>query len=381
MRTGKPKSRYFENDPMSVQSFSFVFMILSVSAIFVFVFPAFSESSQEFASTAIGSAEESMISAYDAVLETEKTGENVSGLSARLNEAGTFLAAARMSYNNEDFDNATRFANSSRNIGEEVRNDAIRLKDWSLTEGLQRMQFTMIASFVGVVSVALGSHLVWRFLKKRYCNSNFRRRGSGCGFLMNVEAYRGWFAAGSLALMLAAASPTLALFIRVPSGSERFSELWLLGPSHMAEDYPFNVRANETYSVYVGVGNHLGYSSFYRVYVKFRNETQPLPDASNSTPSSLSELYEFDFVVPENQVWEELLDFTFHIAAHSNDFVTVESLLINDVTFMVNGTALWNVEREGFFYQLFFELWLFNNMSQNFEYHNRFVSLWLNMTT
>ena len=158
---------------MSVLRFSWVFMALSVFAIFVFISPVFTESSQEFASTTIESAEESMVSAYKAVLEAEKAGGNVSGLFARLNEAGELLASARMSFNHRDFDNATRFADLSRNIGVEVGNGAIRLKDWALSEGLQRVQFTMIASFVGVVSLALGSFLVWRFLKKRYSSSGF----------------------------------------------------------------------------------------------------------------------------------------------------------------------------------------------------------------
>src|SRR3972149_9690848 len=99
---------------------------------------------------------------------------------------------------------------------------------------------------------------------------------------MNLEDYRTVFAASSLALMLFVAVPTLGFIVPFPSGAERFSELWVLGPNHMAKDYPFNVRVNESYSVFVGGGNHLGVSSYYLVYVKFRNQTQPLPNAATS---------------------------------------------------------------------------------------------------
>jgi len=197
---------------------------------------------------------------------------------------------------------------------------------------------------------------------------------------MNVEVYRGWFIAGSLTLMLVAATPALTLFINMPSGSERFSELWLLGPDKKAEDYPFNVRANETYRVYVGVGNHLGYSAYYRVYVKFRNQTQPLPVASNATPSTLPELYEFDFFVMDSAVWETLLKFKILDVQRSNGFMILKSLSINEVTYLIDGFSAWDSVRNGFYYQLFFELSLYNMTSRRFGFHNRFVSIWLNAT-
>ena len=46
----------------------------------------------------------------------------------------------------------------------------------------------------------------------------------------------------SLAGVLLAVSPALSTSVSFPTGGERFSELWLLGPNHMADDYPFNVR-------------------------------------------------------------------------------------------------------------------------------------------
>jgi len=197
---------------------------------------------------------------------------------------------------------------------------------------------------------------------------------------MNVEVYRGWFIVGSLTLMLAAAAPTLTLFINMPIGSERFSELWLLGPDKKAEDYPFNVRVNETYRVYVGVGNHLGYSAYYRVYVKFRNQTQPLPVASNATPSTLPELCEFDFFVMDSTVWEALLKFEILGVQRLNGSMIVKSLSINEITYLIDSFSAWNSVRNGFYYQLFFELWLYNMTSQSFGFHNRFVGIWLNVT-
>lgn len=88
---------------------------------------------------------------------------------------------------------------------------------------------------------------------------------------MNLEEYRTLFAVATLGLISIAAFPTLSLVVPFPRSAERFSELWVLGSNHMAEDYPFNVRVGEEDRVFVGVGNHMGYSSYYKVYVKFRS--------------------------------------------------------------------------------------------------------------
>jgi len=204
--------------------------------------------------------------------------------------------------------------------------------------------------------------------------------GQGGVVLAKVEEYRGLYVTGSLVLMLIVAVPTFSLFIRIPDGSEEFSELWLLGPTLKAEGYPFNVQVNESYLVYVGVGNRLGRSAYYRVYVKLRNQTQPLPVASNSSASMLSPLYEFDVFVRDDEVWEKPLDFAVLEVSTANDSMLLSSLQVNGFVFQVDDVSLWDEERGGFFYQLFFELWYYNMTLSSFQYHNRFVGLWLNMT-
>lgn len=347
---------------MSVLKFPLVLMMFLVFASQFFLFPPFAEAPESEAASALISAEEAVVSGYQAVLSAENVESNVSGLFVRLNNAGKLLAAARMSYRNGDFDTANLLAGLSKNIGEGVQNDAVKLKDTALSEGSQRHLFTIVASVAGVAAIALGSFGAWHRLRKKY------------------GQYRGWFIAGSSALMLLVAVPASALYVHVASGSESFSELWLLGPGHKAEDYPFSVKANQTYSVYVGVGNHLGYSGYYQVRVKFRNETQPLPVDSNATPSALQTLYEFNFFVRNRQVWETLLSFRITNAELSGDFLILNRLLIDEMTFLVDSYSYWDRARNGFYYQLFFELWLYNMTSQSFQYHSRFTSLWLNIT-
>jgi len=197
---------------------------------------------------------------------------------------------------------------------------------------------------------------------------------------VNLEDYRTLFAVVTLVLILVAAFPTLSLVVAFPGGAERFSELWVLGPNRMAEDYPFNVRVGEEYRIFVGVGNHMGSSSYYMVCVKFRNQSQPLPDVSNSLPSSLAPLFEFRFFIVDGESWEAPLTFAFLEVSGLEDACLVRRMMINDVVFSVDSPSSWDSENNGFYYQLFFELWLYDVTSRGFRFHDRFVGIWLNVT-
>jgi len=174
-------------------------------------------------------------------------------------------------------------------------------------------------------------------------------------------------------------SPTLSLIIHWPGG-EKFSELWILGPEHMVKDYPFNVNVNGSYKVYVGVSNHMGSSAYYIVYVKFRNQTEPLPNSTDETPSPLPPLYEYRVFVQDGDSWEASLTFSFPSVSKIENRCLVKAIKINDVVFTANKPAMWDINSTGYYYQLFLELWIYDLQSKAFRFHNRFVGLWLNVT-
>ena len=193
---------------------------------------------------------------------------------------------------------------------------------------------------------------------------------------MNLENAKLFYVLSCIALGLVILSPTLFAVAPFPEG-KRFSELVLLGPNHMIESVAFNVSLNKPSTVYLGVGNHMGESEYYTVYVKLRNQTQPLPVASNSSPSMLPVLYEFDVFVGNDDVWEKPLDFAVSDVSTVNDSMLLRSLQVNGFAFQVDEVSLWDEERSGFYYQLFSELWYYNMTLSSFQYHNRFVGLWL----
>ena len=197
---------------------------------------------------------------------------------------------------------------------------------------------------------------------------------------MNLGEYRTVFTVGGLILVLVASAPTVSLFLPFSIEGERFSELWVLGSGHMAEDYPFDVKADLSYLVYVGVGNHMGSSMYYNVVVKFRNQSEPLPNATAGTPSPLPLLYEYRVFLGDGEGWEIPVTFSFSGVSFFDNRSFVEVFKVDELAFGVDKVALWNAESDGYYYQVFIELWIYNAESDRFHYHNRFVNRWLNMT-
>jgi len=175
------------------------------------------------------------------------------------------------------------------------------------------------------------------------------------------------------------ASPALVLVLPA-RGAERFSELYVLGPTHMAEGYPFNVKPFENYSVFLGIVNHMGSSVYYVLCAKIRNQSEPLPNSTAGNPSPLPTLYESRVSLLDGGVWETPLDFSFAEFTFPGNSCSLEGLTINGVTYRINEATSWDSEKRGFFFQIFFELWTYDPESENFSFHNRFVGIWLNMT-
>ena len=198
---------------------------------------------------------------------------------------------------------------------------------------------------------------------------------------MRFQEYRVVFLIVIVVLALLAASPAFSRLLVLPK-TESFSEMWILGPNHMAEDYPFNITDGHDYDIFLGLVNRLGYAAYYRVELKFRNQTQSAPNSFNRTHSSLRPLLGINSFVPDEGSWELPVRFSFYYD-HNEDKSEIffHSLAFNDVVLDLQGySAVWNSTRQTFSGNLFFELWIFNNETNEFYYHERFVNLQLNMT-
>jgi len=91
-------------------------------------------------------------------------------------------------------------------------------------------------------------------------------------------------------------------------------------------------------------------------------------------------LYEYRLFLQDDESWETPLTFSFSGVSFFENESLVTSFTVDDDVFGVDKSALWDDEDNGYFYQLFLELWIYKAESDAFEFHNRFVGVWLNMT-
>lgn len=199
---------------------------------------------------------------------------------------------------------------------------------------------------------------------------------------MRLHDYRVLFMAVTGILTLLVASPALSRLLVLPR-TEFFTEFWILDSNHRTDAYPFNITRGHNYTVFLGIGNYLGHFAYYLVEVKFRNQTQSAPNSFNRTSSSLPSLFNISAFVADEGVWERHLTFSFDYNYNENrSRIEFDSLTLNNVTLGIrNYTVAWSSAKNASLGNLFFETWIYTGTTGYFQYHERFVSLWLNMTS
>ncbi len=57
------------------------------------------------------------------------------------------------------------------------------------------------------------------------------------------------------------------------------------------------------------------------------------------------------------------------------------AVVVNGMAFSVNSSTSFDSETDGFYFQLFFELWRYDVELKTFSFHDRFVGIWLKLET
>ena len=145
--------------------------LLILALLFLFLLPVFTSrvgaSSEDTATLAITQAEETFASAYEAVLEAEQAGANVSELLDRLNIAAEHLAEARMLYRLGDFDGAVNSADLSK-PEMDVKTEAEQLKIDAQTFWDTNLLDRITVPIAGVTVVILATFIAWQIFKRHY---------------------------------------------------------------------------------------------------------------------------------------------------------------------------------------------------------------------
>jgi len=172
--------------------------------------------------------------------------------------------------------------------------------------------------------------------------------------------------------------PTLFSVIPIPKG-ESFTELWLLQSHNQIETGKLSILQTRSYTVNLGVANHMGDPEYYRIYAKLRLPNEPLPNKTLELESPMEPLLEYRLFLRDNEIWNKEFSFSFGKISYEEKVASVSDLSLDVHTLKLNKIVPWDEARSGFYCQLFFELWVYNSTVSHFQYHNRYVSVWLQL--
>ena len=116
----------------------------------------------------IDEAEQAIAIGFEAALDAEQAGANVSSLLVKLNEGTVLLSAARMALEDGDPDEASRLSGLSIEIGAQVESEALILRTEASNAAHSKFQLYLASSAVAIVIVLLATLFGYRLVKKRY---------------------------------------------------------------------------------------------------------------------------------------------------------------------------------------------------------------------
>jgi hypothetical protein len=188
------------------------------------------------------------------------------------------------------------------------------------------------------------------------------------------------FLSVTIAVALIVATPAISHYVVFPKQESRFTEFWLLGPDHTADNLPYNTTSGSAYSIYLGIANHLGYTGYYHIEVKLRNYTEPGPNDTLGTPSGLPSIFRIPAFVPDKESREVPLSFSFNYSLNlETQKASFSNIILNDVTINLAPWVLsYNLPLTEYDWNLFFELWIYDSGSNSFQYHGQSLGIHLN---
>jgi hypothetical protein len=116
----------------------------------------------------LNAAENAISEAFNAVLEAEKTGQDITSLLDQLDTASGLLSDAKNAYRSGNIESTASYANQIIQIVNTVKAQAETLKE----EGIKKSQVALIeavvVSVVGIIACLVAFFFGWKFFKKAY---------------------------------------------------------------------------------------------------------------------------------------------------------------------------------------------------------------------
>jgi CHASE3 domain sensor protein len=151
-----------------------VLLIIAFGTSFFTVHYAFAQTDQTASKLQV--ANNAVEQAFNAVLDAEKAGANVTDLLVQLNNAAGILAQAENSYRTGDSNTAAAQADSVLPIAQEVTTAAQNAKQTALISSQNAFWSNIAFTVIGVFVFVLALFLVWRWFKRRYVNNVYQAK-------------------------------------------------------------------------------------------------------------------------------------------------------------------------------------------------------------
>jgi hypothetical protein len=143
-------------------------IILLTIVVFFSTFPKVFAYNREDADTALKEAMKAITACYEAAVNAEKAGANITELAAILNEAGDLYSRAVLAYETEDFDSTVRLAKESQSVLDGFVLEADALREAASEQRYWDFMINVVGSTVGTFAVILVSFALWTLLKRKY---------------------------------------------------------------------------------------------------------------------------------------------------------------------------------------------------------------------
>jgi hypothetical protein len=120
------------------------------------------------AASSVANADAAVRQAFNATLNAERAGANVSDLLVRLNDAGAVLGEAEVALRNGNMSDAAGKASQCISMAQSVASDAGALRTWALDGARTWWWAYLTFSVVGISVFVVVLAVVWRRFKRGY---------------------------------------------------------------------------------------------------------------------------------------------------------------------------------------------------------------------
>jgi hypothetical protein len=162
-----------------------------------------------------------------------------------------------------------------------------------------------------------------------------------------------------------------AYVIITPGPTEKFFQLYVLGPNGIAANYyPNNstyLKVGENVNWHVGVVNDMGSVQLVAIRIKLGNLTIDAPNDTLATPSPAPMVAEFKQFMPDNGTWE--MPFSWEVKNYTttpDGHVLTLTLAINNATYTIQNPPTCVGSSCNF--RMIFELWTWSVITANFQF-------------